>query len=569
MPNERGTKTKMSVIIFRIRRTIQDAIKTAIRQGKKDGFFLMETPEEVTIETPKDRLHGNFATNAALVAAKYAKRSPLEVAKELVSRLGEIPYLSRTEIAGPGFINFYLDQEWLGDVAAEVLSMKERYGSSSIFDGERIQIEFVSANPVGPMNVVNARAGAVGDSLGRLFTMCGAEVQREYYVNDFGVQVWTLGRSIEARYRELLGEEVKFPEEGYQGDYITDLAQAILEEQGADFRNLPDEDRIEYCKEFGYQKILRSQKTDLAAYGINYDIWFSERSLHENGDVDKTFTYLNEQDLLYEAEGAVWFKTSLFGDDKDRVIRTADGRTTYFISDITYHINKFNRGFTRVIDIWGPDHHGYIPRMKAAMAAVNIQPERLEVLIAQQINLLKGGVPFKMSKRRGEFITMEDLLNEVGNDAARWYFLMRSTDSHLDFDLELAKSQSSDNPVFYVQYAHARICSIFRQTQETGFSWEGWRQQDLNCWEDDEKEMVEMIARFPEVISSAAIDRGPHRITTYLLELATLFHAYYNRKRFLVEDKVLTHSRLSIAAIVRVVIAKGLDLLGISAPERM
>ena len=559
----------MSTVIRKIRKTIQDAITIAIRQAKKDGFLSLETPEEIALETPKDRSHGDFATNAALVTARYAKRSPREVAKELVLRLGEIPHLSRTEIAGPGFINFYLNKEWLGDVAAEVLMLQERYGNLSLLAGERIQIEFVSANPVGPMNVVNARAGAVGDSLGRLFTACGADVQREYYVNDFGVQVWTLGRSIEARYRELLNEDVEFPEEGYRGDYITDLAQEILEIRGKDFRELPDVERVEYCKEFGYQKILLSQKADLAAYGINYDMWFSERSLHENGDVDKTVTYLNDKNLLYEAERAVWFKTSLFGDDKDRVIRTADGRTTYFISDITYHMNKFNRGFTRVIDIWGPDHHGYIPRMKAAMAAVGIEPERLEVLIAQQINLLKGGAPFKMSKRRGEFITMEDLLNEVGNDAARWYFLMRSTDSHLDFDLELAKSQSSDNPVFYVQYAHARICSIFRQTQETEFSWEGWRYKDLNYWEDDEKEMVEMIARFSEVIESATIDRGPHRMTTYLLELATLFHAYYNRKRFLGEDDDLTHSRMSIAAIVRVVIAKGLNLLGISAPERM
>ena len=467
-----------AAFMLEIREKLAEALRQGIQRAKADGVFPPDCEETVKLETPKDRTHGHFATNAALVLARWAKKPPRQVAEMLLSYLPEVGFLGRTEIAGPGFINFYLDRSWLGEAAAEVLRLAEAYGDNDLLRGEKIQLEFVSANPVGPMNVVNARAAAVGDSLARIFKTCGAQVEKEYYINYYGVQVWVLGRSIEARYRELLGEAVEFPEEGYRGDYITDLAQEVLATYGSELRAKPEEERVELCKEFGYKKILRSQQEDLKNYGIVYDVWFSERSLHQSGAVDKVIKELEAKGLLYEADGAIWLKTSLFGDDKDRVIRTADGRTTYFISDIAYHLNKYERNFTRVIDIWGPDHHGYIPRMKAAMAALGIDPARLEVLIAQQINLLKGGKPFKMSKRRGEFITMQDLLNEVGNDAARWYFLMRSTDSHLDFDLELAKAQTSENPVFYVQYAHARIASLFRQAAEAGVAWQGWRPED-------------------------------------------------------------------------------------------
>lgn len=555
--------------MLEMRKTLEEAVLQGIQRAKADGVFPPDCEATVKLETPKDRTHGHFATNAALVLARWAKKSPRQVAEAILSYLPEVPFLSRAEIAGPGFINFYLDRTWQGEAAAEVLQMAEAYGDTEILQGKKIQLEFVSANPVGPMNVVNARAASVGDSLARIFKACGAQVEKEYYVNDFGVQVWVLGRSIEARYRELLGETVEFPEEGYRGDYITDLAQDILDTYGTELRARPEEDRVECCKEFGYQKVLKSQQEDLKAYGIIYDVWFSERSLHQSGAVEKLIKQLEEKGLLYEADGAVWFKTSLYGDDKDRVIRTADGRTTYFISDMAYHLNKFERGFTHVIDIWGPDHHGYIPRMKSAMAAMGIDPERLEVLIAQQINLLKGGKPFKMSKRRGEFITMQDLLNEVGNDAARWYFLMRGTDSHLDFDLELAKAQTSDNPVFYVQYAYARVASLFRLAAEKGLIWQGWLPEDLDNWDDDEAEILEQVARLPEVLGLAAEGREPHRVTGYLLELATLFHAYYNRKRVLGEAEQVSHARLSLAAVVQLTIAKGLNLLGISAPDRM
>ncbi|HEY8343839.1 MAG TPA: arginine--tRNA ligase [Bacillota bacterium] len=553
-------------------REVQNRMKEEIRQAwakaNQEGLLPEPTGDiEILLEIPKERAHGNFATNLAFVLAKPARRAPREIATILVDKLVDSDLVDRAEVAGPGFINFFLKQSWLNRVLSALVEAPEEYGRVDDLAGKKIQLEFVSANPVGPMNVVNARAGALGDSLARLFMFCGAEVAKEYYINDYGIQVYTLGRSIDARYRELLGQEVAFPEDGYQGEYIYDLARALIEEKGRSLLEMTEEKRIEACRDWGYKKILASQQKDLEDYGIIYDQWFSERSLHEAGRVDQVVAEMKERGLLYEEEGAVWFRTTEFGDDKDRVVRTADGRTTYFVADIAYHLNKFARGFDHLINIWGPDHHGYIPRMKAAMAAFGFNPNRLEVLIAQQINLLKEGKPFKMSKRRGEFITMRDLLEEVGNDAARWYFLMRSPDSHLDFDLELAKKETAENPVFYVQYAYARISSIFRQldgefTPDPEFI-------ATVVWEDDEQEILEKVAVFPEVVSSAAREREPHRLTNYLLDLATLFHSYYNRKRFLTEEEQLTKARLLLAYAVQNVVRNGLGLLGISAPEQM
>lgn len=548
----------------RLKDVILEAWKSAARAGELPA---PDEAEEILLETPKERAHGNFATNVAFILAKSVRRSPREVAGILLKHLAEEKYLLKAEVAGPGFINFFLKPLWLNDVLASIIESPGEYGMTGDLAGEKIQIEFVSANPVGPMNVVNARAGALGDSLARLFKFCGASVGKEYYVNDYGVQVYTLGRSIDARYRELLGEDISFPEEGYQGEYIYDLARELLAEKGDSLLNLDEQERIEFCRDWGYRRILAGQQKDLADYGVIYDLWFSERSLHESGAVEAAVGEMEKKGLLYRAEGAVWFKSSEFGDDKDRVVRTADGRTTYFVADIAYHLNKFARDFNHVIDIWGPDHHGYIPRMKAAMAAFGINPDRLEVLIAQQINLIKDGKPFKMSKRRGEFITMRELLEEVGNDAARWYFLMRSPESHLDFDLDLAKKETAENPVFYVQYAHARISSLFRQAGvEFSPKVEAFPE---SIWEDDEKEILEKVAVFPEIVSAAARGREPHRLTNYLLELATLFHSYYNRKRFLTEEQVLTDFRLSLAFAVQTVVKNGLSLLGVSAPEQM
>jgi arginyl-tRNA synthetase len=557
-----------NIVTRKIKESLRDALTKALFDSRKRGRLTIVDPPEIILEVPKDKVNGNYATNLAMVLTKQLKRPPREIAQIIIDQLPANPYLAEVKVAGAGFINFYLNNLWLGEVLQSIMEAKDDFGCNQDLANLKIQLEFVSANPVGPMNVVNARAAALGDSLGRLFSACGAEVQREYYVNDHGVQVWTLGRSIDARYRELLNQSVEFPEEGYQGEYIYDMARAIIADKQDYYLQFPEEKRIEIFRDLGYQQILASQKADLAGYGVNYDCWFSERGLHQDGTVAKVMQDLIDKGLTYEADGAMWLRTTGFGDDKDRVLRTADGRTTYFTSDIAYHLNKFGRGFHRVIDIWGPDHHGYIPRMKAAMAAVGIDPDRLEVLIAQQINLLKDGQPFKMSKRRGEFITMTDLLEDVGNDAARWFFLMRSPESHLDFDLDLAKSQTNENPVFYVQYAYARICSIFRQANPEQLAF-GNSRDLVQYWDEEEASLIEKAAQFPDLISETAKRREPHRLTGYLLELATLFHSYYNRRRFISEEIETTQARLALAGGLRHIFKHGLEVLGVSAPERM
>lgn len=543
-------------------------LQTSAEQSRSQGEIDWGELPEIMLEVPKDKSHGNFSSNLALVLAKHVKKSPRDTARILVANIPANEDIDRLEVAGPGFINFYLNRNWLTKAVRAVITQGDAYGSNQSLAELRIQLEFVSANPVGPMNVVNARAAALGDTLGRLFSACGAQVEREYYVNDHGVQVETLGRSVAARYRELLGETVEFPEEGYQGDYIYDIARELIAEDESGDLALAEAERIGKFKDYAYRKILASQKSDLAQYGVEYDCWFSERTLHESGAVAAVLRRLESQGLTYTQDDAVWLRTVDFGDDKDRVLCTADGRTTYFTADIAYHLHKFERGFDLAIDIWGPDHHGYIPRMKAAMAALGIAPERFEVLIAQQINLIKDGQPFKMSKRRGNFITMTDLLAEVGNDAARWFFLMRSPESHLDFDLDLAKSQSNENPVFYVQYAHARICSVFAQAASEGLKvadMDDW----LSHWSEDEGVLVEKMAHFPEVVMEAAARREPHRVTGYLLELAGAFHSYYNRCRFITDDPALSQARLGMAKALGIVFKRGLSLLGVSAPERM
>lgn len=557
-----------TIIARKVKVSLQSLLKGAASKAKKLGQLSFDTLPEVSLEVPKEKAHGNFASNLAMALSKTVKKPPREIAQLLIANFDSNPYVANVQIAGPGFINFYLNDHWLDEVLASILNQKKDYGNNSDLKGNKIQLEFVSANPVGPMNVVNARAAALGDTLSHLFKASGALTEKEYYVNDYGVQVQTLGRSIDARYRELLGENVEFPEDGYRGEYIYDIARQLIETKGDSYLKLPEENRIETFRDLGYKQMLASQKKDLMNYGVEYDVWFSERSLHESGKVDRVLKVLEDRGLTFESEDAVWLRTTNFGDDKDRVLKTSDHRTTYFTADIAYHLNKFERGFDLVINIWGPDHHGYIPRMKAAIAALGIEPDRLEVLIAQQINLIKDGKPFKMSKRRGEFITMADLLEDVGNDAARWFFLMRSPDSHLDFDMDLARSQTNENPVFYVQYAYARICSIFRQATDEQQAFKDG-ESFAEYWDEEEKNLVEKAAHFPDLISEAARRREPHRLTGYLLELATLFHSYYNKRRFISDDLGLTKSRLSIAKGLGYLFERGLKMLGVSVPERM
>lgn len=556
------------IVTEKVKSSLAEMLVASAEKAKSLGQLDYETLPSIILEVPKEKSFGNFSANLAMVLAKQAHKAPREIAQIIINNFESNSYVEKCEVAGAGFINFYLNRTWLIEVLQKILDETVVYGSNTVLDGQKIQLEFVSANPVGPMNVVNARAAALGDTLGRLFSACGAKVEREYYVNDHGVQIDTLGRSVDARYRELLGEQIEFPEECYQGEYIIDIAKEILERDGDSNLQLSEEDRIVKFKDFSYKKILESQKRDLADYGVEYDCWFSERTLHESGKVNEALRTLEEKGLTFAQDDAVWLRTTDFGDDKDRVLCTNDGRTTYFTADIAYHLNKFARGYDLAIDIWGPDHHGYIPRVKAAMLAMGIAPERFEVLIAQQINLIKDGKPYKMSKRRGNFITMTELLEEVGHDAARWFFLMRSPDSHLDFDLTLAASHTSDNPVFYVQYAHARICSIFNQDGAVAVGADDIA-ETVQCWGADEDLLLEKLAHFPGTIIEAARQREPHRLTAYLLDLAGTFHSYYNRNRFINDDRDLTKARLLVATAVKTVLRQGLYLLGVSAPEKM
>lgn len=550
-----------------LRQRLREAVGRAQARGK-----LPELPlGEILISPPKDRAHGDFATNLALVLAGSAKMPPARVAAAIAAEIEAVEPVARVETAGPGFINFFLSPSWREEALRRAIAQGADYGRTSVLAGRRIQVEFVSANPVGPLNVVNARAGALGDSLARVLAFAGAAVEREYYINDHGVQVALLGRSVEARCRELRGEPVEFPEEGYRGDYVYDLAREFLAEAPPGFWERPEDERVEACREFALARILASQRADLESYGIHYDRWFSERELHRRGEVERVFRGLAEAGHVYEREGAMWLRTTRFGDDKDRVLLTNDGRPTYLLADIAYHLDKLGRGFDRIIDIWGPDHHGHVIRMKAALAAAGADPERLEVLIAQQVNLLRDGQPVKMSKRAGEFVTLRELVDEVGNDAARFYFLLRSAESHLDFDLSLAVAQSNENPVYYIQYAHARVASIMRQAETRG----GFAGADLlrfppgRLLEAEEMRLADTVALLPEVVAEAAVLREPHRLTGYLMELAGIFHAYYNKHRVLTDDEGLTHARLALVRAVQIAIANGLGLLGVSAPERM
>ncbi|MGQ9780084.1 MAG: arginine--tRNA ligase [Bacillota bacterium] len=561
----------MEPLLFESKALLRMRLREAVGRAQATGRLPELTVEEIELETPKDRAHGDLATNLALVLAKAAKMPPQKVAEAIVAELAPAEPVSRVETAGPGFINFFLTPSWREEAIRRAIAQGADYGRTTVLAGRRFQVEFVSANPVGPLNVVNARAGALGDSLARVLAFAGAEVEREYYINDYGVQVTLLGRSVEARCRELRGETVEFPPEGYHGAYVYDLAREFLADAPTDFWTRPEEERVEACREFALARILARQRADLESYGIRYDRWFSERDLHRSGEVERVFRSLVEAGHVYEQDGAMWLRTTSFGDDKDRVLITADGRPTYLLADIAYHLDKLARGYDRIIDIWGPDHHGHVIRMKAALAAAGADPERLEVLIAQQVNLLREGRPVKMSKRAGEFVTLRELLDEVGNDAARFYFLLRSAESHLDFDLSLAVAQSNENPVYYVQYAHARVASIMRQAEAKGKTDDAalLRFPAGRLGEPEEMDLADRVAAFPEVGAEAALLREPHRLTGYLIDLAGVFHAYYNKHRVLTEDEDLAHARLALVRAVQIAIANGLRLLGVSAPERM
>lgn len=548
----------------RVKEAIADAVVAA-------GLVAREELPAIVLEVPKDKAHGDIATNAAMQLTRIAKRNPRQIAEAIVEHLDTSrASIEKAEIAGPGFINFTLSKSYLYPVIALVAEQGEGYGRVDIGQGKKVEVEFVSANPTGSLHLGHARGAAVGDALCNLLDYAGYQVTREYYINDAGNQIANLCLSIEARYLQELGQPAEMPEDGYHGEDIRGFAKELVAEKGDSLLAMTPGDRAAFFRTYGLAKELDKIKRDLSRFRVNFDIWFSETSLYENGEVLRSLDELRERGEVYEKEGATWLATTKYGDDKDRVLIKNDGTYTYLTPDIAYHSDKYGRGYDTMINIWGADHHGYIPRMKAAMAALGNDPEKLVVLIAQMVSLFQNGEKVKMSKRTGKAVTMEDLMEEVGLDAIRYFFTMRSMDSHLDFDMDLAISTSNDNPVFYVQYAHARICSIFRQAEEQGIVLPEADQMDYSkLTAVHEYDLLRKIGELPAEITVAAESYAPHRLIRYVYDLASLFHSYYKAERVITEDAEQTLARLALLGATRTAIANVLRLVGVTAPDRM
>ncbi|MGB5570632.1 MAG: arginine--tRNA ligase [Sedimenticolaceae bacterium] len=582
---------------------IADLVTQALERLVADNILNAADIPPPVIERARDAGNGDFATNAAMVNSKAARMRPRDLAEKLVAALPASEFVDAVEIAGPGFINFRLAENALHALIPEILRQGHRYGRSRIGAGRRVQVEFVSANPTGPLHVGHGRGAAYGAVVADLLEAVGYEVHREYYVNDAGRQMDILATSVWLRYLELCGEALDFPSNGYKGDYVWDIAASLHRDHGDAYRHpaaevfegvaldepvggdkevhiddligrakaLLGDNRYRFVFELGLNVILDDIRDDLSLFGVDYQEWYSERSLSESGAVSKVIDRLRDAGYLYEKSGAWWFRSTEFGDEKDRVVVRENGQMTYFASDIAYHMDKLERGFDRVIDVWGADHHGYVPRVKAAIQAMGGDPSRLDVLLVQFAILYRGGEKAQMSTRSGEFITLRELRKEVGRDAARFFYVMRKCEQHMDFDLDLAKSQSSDNPVYYVQYAHARIHAVLRQAAQKLIEVspsDGVTHLDLLV-EAHETGLLKTLSRYPEVVESAASNEEPHLLTHYLRELANDFHTYYNAHQFLVDDAALRDARIKLILATREVLRNGLNLLGVSAPEQM
>ncbi len=561
----------MNGTLGKVRFGIVRAIKQAASVARAQGQLNYEDLPDFALEVPREKGHGDFAANIAMLLAKQAKNSPRQVAEALTSNIDTAgTWVAKIEIAGPGFINFYLDHTWLYPVLPEVEAGGAGYGNSAVGAGKKVQVEFVSANPTGLLHMGNARGAALGDTMASLLQAAGFEVEREFYINDAGNQIDNFAKSLEARYFQQLGQEVPFPEDGYHGEDIIDTVKGLIAREGDKYLTMEAGLRRELLIRYALTEKIAAIRTTLENFGVRYNVWFSEQSLHDSGAVEKALNQLREQGYIYEKEGALWFKATAFGDDKDEVVVRGNGMPTYFAADIAYHQNKFARGFDRVINIWGADHHGHVRRLKGAVKAIGYDPAALDVVIMQLVRLFKGGEIVRMSKRSGEFVTLEELVAEVGRDAARYFFVMRSADSHLDFDLDLAKSQTNENPVFYIQYAHARICSIFRQLAEKGEQIPRADEVRLEVLTAPaELEIVRKMADFPGEVAEAAVNLEPHRIARYAHELAGLFHSFYNSHRVIGDDPALQAARLVLINNARTVIKNALNLLGLNAPESM
>ena len=578
---------------------LQDLLKKCIQDLINEGL-INEMPPKVRLDHTKDKSHGDYATNIALMLAKQAKTSPLELAKIIVNQLEDASFIKKTEIAGPGFINFFLSDASSTSIVSEIIKLGEMYGKSEIGKGQSILLEYVSANPTGPLHVGHGRGAAYGATVSNLLRNIGFKVDNEYYVNDAGRQMDILTVSIFLRYLSLCGEQIRFPDNGYQGQYINDIADSIVVESGESFKQSADIVFENICKDgieggdkeshidelivrakdllgvnfqtifqVGIESILGGIKDDLADFGVRFEKWFSEQSLIDSGLSESCITRLKDSGHIYKKDGALWFKTTNYGDEKDRVVVRDNGNHTYFASDIAYHLEKLERGYDKIINVWGADHHGYIPRVKASIGALGHKPDKLEILLVQFANLYRGGQKVQMSTRSGSFVTLEDLRKEVGNDAARFFYILRKSEQHMDFDLDLAKSKTNENPVFYIQYAHARICSVFRQANEKGFE-SNLEEANLSLLtEEVEKNILRELSRYKSVIESAAIQYEPHQLAYYLRDLATQFHSYYNACTFILEDQDLTQARLSLIHAAKQILRNGLSILGVGAPESM
>jgi arginyl-tRNA synthetase len=583
-----------------LKQIINDLIAQALLELAQASQIPAELSVNIQVTPARDASQGDYASNIALMLAKPTAMAPRALAELIVGRLPAVDAIEKVEVAGPGFINFFVASSTSHSVIRRILEQGEDFGRSELGQGSKIQVEFVSANPTGPLHVGHGRGAAFGATLANLLSFVGYEVQKEYYVNDAGRQMHILGTSVWLRYLELCGETIVFPSNGYQGDYVWDIAATLHRENAdrfhrpvaqvmadvcadaptgdkekhiddliANAHGLLGEDEYRIVFDLALVTLTDVIRVDLQNFGVEFDRWFSERSLSDEGLIEQAITRLQDNDHVYEQDGALWFRSTDFGDEKDRVVRRDNGQTTYFASDIAYHMNKFDRGFDKVINIWGADHHGYIPRVKASLSALGYMADNLEVQLVQFANLFENGVKISMSTRSGEFVTLRQLREDVGLDAARFFYVMRKAEQHMDFDLDLAREQSSDNPVYYLQYAHARICSVRRQCIDKGIDVSAGDANLARLDNTHEQALVKQLGLFPERVEAAASRREPHLVVNYLRELANQFHSWYNAHQFIVDDAELRDARLALASAVGQVLRNGLKLMGVSAPEKM
>jgi arginyl-tRNA synthetase len=554
-----------------MKQTVTEILLQALARAKEKGELKLDTQPIIILDTPREESHGDLATTLAMALAKSESKPPRKIAELVIANIqDEEGTIEKTEIAGPGFINFFFRKDRWKKTLFEIDAEGARYGLTNIGKGERVLVEFVSANPTGPLHVGHGRGAAVGDALANLLAAVGYEVTREFYINDAGRQIKLLAESVHARYQQALGNDVPFPEDGYHGGYVEEIAQGFIKLHGDKYLKTPFKECADVFGDFGKDMMLADIRTDLEGFGVRFDAWFSEASLLSDQSVQKSIEELKESRNLYEQDGALWFRSTMFSDDKDRVVKKKDGSWTYLATDIAYHRKKLARGFTTLVNIWGADHHGYIPRVQAVIQAFGHPKDSLHVLLVQLVAILRHGKPVPMSKRAGTFVTLRDVVQDVGADAARYIFLTRRSDSHLDFDLDVAKEQSRENPVYYVQYAHARLASLFREAGSRNIPLPKNDTVDVSLLDlEEEQNIMKALAKYPELIEEAALAYEPHRLTYYLQDLAGLLHNYYFKHRVITEDAARTAAKLFLLKQVKTVIKSALAILGVNAPERM